>query len=204
MAVLRFYSDEVVNGRALQRAAKLYPQLSITTELCYNVELTGERVTEWWWYWWSEDAADVDSTANVKNVRCVKCVAWRFRTHLIFCLPHLIMHPSCHRFLPLSAAGCDGLQAEQKEVLLWLFRPPLQAEPLSEKSNLTEGSGEKLVEIGPRYCCTHATWPVSHAGALILSHTIYVPLYCKTRGLKIIGSIQNFSDNRNQFLFNCQ
>uniref|UniRef100_A0A3Q0RKU9 Phosphoribosylformylglycinamidine synthase n=1 Tax=Amphilophus citrinellus TaxID=61819 RepID=A0A3Q0RKU9_AMPCI len=39
---------------------------------------------------------------------------------------------------------------EQKEVLLWLFRPALQAEPLSEESNLTEGSGEKLVEIGPR------------------------------------------------------
>ena len=55
-------------------------------------------------------------------------------------------------FLLLSAAGCDSLKAEQKEVLLWLFRPPLQAEPLSEKPNLTEGSGEKLVEIGPRYC----------------------------------------------------
>uniref|UniRef100_A0A665UK54 Phosphoribosylformylglycinamidine synthase n=1 Tax=Echeneis naucrates TaxID=173247 RepID=A0A665UK54_ECHNA len=49
-----------------------------------------------------------------------------------------------------SAAGCESLNAEQKEVLLWLFRPPLQAEPLSDKPNLTEGSGEKLVEIGPR------------------------------------------------------
>lgn len=45
MAVVRFYSNEAVNGRALQRAAKLYHQLSITTELCYNVELTGECVT---------------------------------------------------------------------------------------------------------------------------------------------------------------
>lgn len=45
MAVVRFYSDEVVNGRALQRAAKLCPQLSVSTELCYNVELTGERPT---------------------------------------------------------------------------------------------------------------------------------------------------------------
>ncbi|KAA8589289.1 hypothetical protein FQN60_012654, partial [Etheostoma spectabile] len=86
MAVVRFYSNEVVSGRAIQRAAKLYPQLSITTELCYNVELT----------------------------------------------------------------GCQRLSAEQTEVLLWLFRPPLQAEPLSEEPNLTEGSGEKLVEIGPR------------------------------------------------------
>lgn len=43
MAVVRFYSDEVVDWRALQRAAKLYPQLSVTTELCYNVELTGEH-----------------------------------------------------------------------------------------------------------------------------------------------------------------
>ncbi|TNM87451.1 hypothetical protein fugu_005672 [Takifugu bimaculatus] len=86
MAVVRFYSDEVVDWRALQRAAKLYPQLSVTTELCYNVELT----------------------------------------------------------------GCSSLSAEQKDVLLWLFRPPLQEEPLSETPRLTEGSGEKLVEIGPR------------------------------------------------------
>lgn len=43
MAVVRFYSDEAVDWRALQRAAKLYPQLSIATELCYNVELTGEH-----------------------------------------------------------------------------------------------------------------------------------------------------------------
>lgn len=42
MAVLRFYSSEALIGRALQRAAKLFPHLSITTELCYNVELTGE------------------------------------------------------------------------------------------------------------------------------------------------------------------
>lgn len=45
MAVVRFYSDEVVDGRALQRAAKLCPQLTVSTELCYNVELTGERPT---------------------------------------------------------------------------------------------------------------------------------------------------------------
>ncbi|XP_043984966.1 phosphoribosylformylglycinamidine synthase isoform X1 [Gambusia affinis] len=86
MAVLRFYSSEALIGRALQRAAKLFPHLSITTELCYNVELT----------------------------------------------------------------GCEHLDAEQKEVLLWLFRPPLQAEPLSDQPRLTEGSGDKLVEIGPR------------------------------------------------------
>ncbi|MEQ2244811.1 hypothetical protein ILYODFUR_021000, partial [Ilyodon furcidens] len=85
MAVLRFYSNEALNGRALQRAAKLFPHLSITTELCFNVELTGG----------------------------------------------------------------ESLKAEQKEVLLWLFRPPLQAEPLSDEPKLTEGSGDKLVEIGP-------------------------------------------------------
>lgn len=86
MAVVRFYSNEAVRAQALQRAAKLYPQLSITTELCYNVELT----------------------------------------------------------------GCEMLRAEQREVLLWLFRPPLQAQPLSEKPNLIEGCRETLVEIGPR------------------------------------------------------
>ncbi|KAF7203424.1 phosphoribosylformylglycinamidine synthase isoform X1 [Nothobranchius furzeri] len=86
MAVLRFYSSEALNGRALQRAAKLCPHLSVTTELCYNVELTGS----------------------------------------------------------------ESLSAEQKEVLLWLFRPLLQVEPLSEEPNLIEGSEERLVEIGPR------------------------------------------------------
>ncbi|KAF7661868.1 hypothetical protein LDENG_00251470 [Lucifuga dentata] len=86
MAVVRFYSGEAVKGWGLQRAAKLYSQLSITSELCYNVELT----------------------------------------------------------------GCDSLRAEERDVLLWLFRPPLQTEPLSENPNLTEGIGEKLVEIGPR------------------------------------------------------
>nr|XP_061834267.1 phosphoribosylformylglycinamidine synthase-like [Nerophis lumbriciformis] len=85
MAVIRFYGDEV-KGRSIQRAAKLFPQLSITTELCYNVELTGR----------------------------------------------------------------DSLSAEHKEVLLWLFRPPLQAEPLSETTKLKEADGTKLVEIGPR------------------------------------------------------
>lgn len=48
MAVIRFYSNEVVNWRALQRAAKLCPQLSVATELCYNVELTGESLTHIW------------------------------------------------------------------------------------------------------------------------------------------------------------
>ncbi|KAG7260116.1 hypothetical protein CRUP_031399 [Coryphaenoides rupestris] len=41
MSVERFYSSAAVRGRALQRAAQLNPQLSITTEMCYNVELTG-------------------------------------------------------------------------------------------------------------------------------------------------------------------
>ncbi|XP_061744512.1 phosphoribosylformylglycinamidine synthase isoform X2 [Nerophis ophidion] len=85
MAVIRFYGDEV-KGRSIHRAAKLFPQLSITTELCYNVELTGR----------------------------------------------------------------DSLSAEHKEVLLWLFRPPLQAELLSEATKLKEADGTKLVEIGPR------------------------------------------------------
>lgn len=86
MAVVRFYSNEPVRARALQRAAKLYPQLSITTELCYNVELS----------------------------------------------------------------GCECLNNEQREILLWLFRPPQQPQPLSDESSLTEGSGGTVVEIGPR------------------------------------------------------
>ncbi|XP_034561977.1 phosphoribosylformylglycinamidine synthase [Notolabrus celidotus] len=86
MAIIRFYSPEAVRGRGLQRAAKLHPQLSIISELCYNVELT----------------------------------------------------------------GCDSLSPEQKQVLLWLLRRPLQDEPLSEEPQLTEGQGGTVVEIGPR------------------------------------------------------
>ncbi|XP_068449233.1 phosphoribosylformylglycinamidine synthase [Clinocottus analis] len=87
MAVVRLYSNEAVSGRAVQRAARLHPQLAIVaSELCYNVELT----------------------------------------------------------------GCERLSAEQKDVLLWLLRPPLQAEPPSDEPHLTEAGGGTLVEIGPR------------------------------------------------------
>lgn len=68
---------------------------------------------------------------------------------IVFCILLLFLF----LFLLISAVGCECLSAEQKEVLLWLFRPPLQTQPLSEKPNLTESSGEKLVEIGPRYVC---------------------------------------------------
>ncbi|XP_061153862.1 phosphoribosylformylglycinamidine synthase isoform X1 [Syngnathus typhle] len=85
MAVVRFYGGEV-KERSLQQAVKLYPQLSISTELCYNVELTGS----------------------------------------------------------------NSLSAEHKEVLIWLFQPPLQAQTLSETPKLKEGDGATLVEIGPR------------------------------------------------------
>ncbi|XP_020774474.2 phosphoribosylformylglycinamidine synthase [Boleophthalmus pectinirostris] len=86
MAVVRFYSNESVRARALQRAVKLYPQLSITTELCYNVEVS----------------------------------------------------------------GCENLKDDQRQILLWLFRPPQQSQPLSDKPSLIAGSGATLVEIGPR------------------------------------------------------
>uniref|UniRef100_UPI0037E9C471 phosphoribosylformylglycinamidine synthase isoform X1 n=2 Tax=Semicossyphus pulcher TaxID=241346 RepID=UPI0037E9C471 len=86
MAVIRFYSAEAVRGRALQRAAKLHPQLAIISELCYNVDLI----------------------------------------------------------------GCKDLSPEEKQVLLWLLQPPLQAEPLSEEPQLSEGGDGTLVEIGPR------------------------------------------------------
>ncbi|XP_077463249.1 phosphoribosylformylglycinamidine synthase [Stigmatopora argus] len=85
MAVVRFYGGKV-RGRSLQQAAKLHPQLSISTELCYNVELTGS----------------------------------------------------------------ENLSQEHKEVLVWLFRPPMQTEPLCETPKLKEEDGATLVEIGPR------------------------------------------------------
>ncbi|XP_072294418.1 phosphoribosylformylglycinamidine synthase [Eucyclogobius newberryi] len=86
MSVVHFYSNEPVQARALQRAAKLFPQLSITTELCYNVELT----------------------------------------------------------------GCENLKDDEQQILLWLFGPPQQSRPPSDKPSLTEQSGATLVEIGPR------------------------------------------------------
>lgn len=130
MVVVRFYSDEVVNGRALQRAAKLCPQLSVSTELCYNVELTGERPT-------------------ACHVIIMLIVQVRFFKH--FAVSYTKSTLPCRCFLLLSAAGTESLSAEQKEVLLWLFRPPLQAEQLLEKPKLTESPGNKVVEIGPRY-----------------------------------------------------
>lgn len=139
MAVVRFYSDEVVDWRALQRAARLYPQLSITTELCYNVELTGEH----------KEAPKVWMRQKCRaSIRRLKITTFR-----LFC--HVVLVS-----MWLSPAGCSSLSAGQKEVLLWLFRPPLQVEPLSETPKIIEGSGEKLVEIGPRYCYTHAVWKV--------------------------------------------
>lgn len=137
MAVVRFYSNEAVKGRSLQQAAKLCPELLITTELCYNVELTGETPRD----------AQMQMTYAL--------ILWSLQGFRLYFLHSFL--PSVFFFL-LTAAGCESLSAEQKEVLLWLFRPPLQAEPLSEKPNLTEASGEKLVEIGPRYDCTLEVW----------------------------------------------
>lgn len=64
MAVLRFYGNEV-KGRGIQRAAKLYPQLSIATELCYNVELTGKCMSVS-----SEDANDVIPLTEKQMLKC--------------------------------------------------------------------------------------------------------------------------------------
>lgn len=133
MSVVRFYSTEAVSGRALQRAAKLCPQLSVSTELCYNVELRGECPA----------ACRVVLIPIMGQARLCKQFA-----------PHA--YPLCPDFVVVVAAslllsGAQSLGAEQKEVLLWLFRPPQQTEPLSETSRLTEAPGSRLVEIGPRY-----------------------------------------------------
>lgn len=80
MAVVRFYSSEVVNGRALQRAAKLYPQLSIASELCYNVELTGECETACQ----MKMQEVVDSEEIVTTERHINSPCEDFPTHLLF------------------------------------------------------------------------------------------------------------------------
>lgn len=97
MAVVRFYTNEVVTGRALQRAAKLYPQLSITTELCYNVELTGEGAAACRLLMMTlitEGTEFMDSRAPVKNVN-PPCVAWRFSVYSVYPLCHDVIFSSC-------------------------------------------------------------------------------------------------------------
>uniref|UniRef100_A0A6Q2ZI38 Phosphoribosylformylglycinamidine synthase n=1 Tax=Esox lucius TaxID=8010 RepID=A0A6Q2ZI38_ESOLU len=121
MAVVRFYSKEVEKGRAAQTAAQLHPQLSITSEFCYNVELT----------------------------------------------------------------GAETLSAEQRDVLLWLFRPPLGTGELSDKPFLTGAERGRLVEIGPRLNFSTA-WStnavsicqstgLSNVTRVELSRRLYVP-----------------------------
>ncbi len=45
MPVMRLYRrEETGEGRVIRRIAQLYPDVTITTELCYNVELDGERI----------------------------------------------------------------------------------------------------------------------------------------------------------------
>lgn len=81
MSVVRFYSDEAVSGRALQRAAKLCPQLSVSTELCYNVELTGERPA----------ACRVIIILIIGQVRFCK----QFALHSTLMVLLLLLFPSC-------------------------------------------------------------------------------------------------------------
>lgn len=83
MAVVRFYSNEAVQGRALQRAAKLYPHLSITAELCYNVELTGECTPEKMWN-------VLVSETGVKNEKHSTCAPVSF-----FQFVHVLIVSSC-------------------------------------------------------------------------------------------------------------
>lgn len=42
MPVTRFYRrEEAGEGRVIRRIAQLYPEVTIATELCYNVEVNG-------------------------------------------------------------------------------------------------------------------------------------------------------------------
>lgn len=45
MPVIRFYrTEEEGEGRVIRRITQLYPEVTITTELCYYVELNGKRI----------------------------------------------------------------------------------------------------------------------------------------------------------------
>lgn len=139
--VMKLWGGGAYSGRP-SSTPNCQSQLSCATMWSWQVSVVTASM--------NEDANAVESKENVKMLDVY--------THTVkpwgFLFPFIPFPP----FSPLSAAGCESVSAEQKEVLLWLFRPPLQAEPLSEKPNLTEGSGEKLVEIGPRYDCTLAVW----------------------------------------------
>lgn len=44
MPVIRFYrKEDAVDGRVIRRITQLFPEVTITTELCYNVELNGSN-----------------------------------------------------------------------------------------------------------------------------------------------------------------
>ncbi|KAG5849998.1 hypothetical protein ANANG_G00077620 [Anguilla anguilla] len=59
----------------------------------------------------------------------------------------IILTEHCYN-VELSASA--PLSQDQKNVLRWLFSPPLQAEQLAEEPFLRAGPGEIVVEIGPR------------------------------------------------------
>lgn len=127
MAVVRFYSSEVVNGRALQRAARLYPQLSIASELCYNVELTGECETACQ----MKMQEVVDSEEIVTTERHINSPCEDFPTHLLFfffffSLLHIVIvsFRSLLQAARVSAqsrrrfsSGCFGLLCRQSRCL---------------------------------------------------------------------------------------
>jgi len=122
MSVERFYSSAAVRGRALQRAAQLYPQLSITTETCYNVELTGETICQ-----------DPET------------ILFKLFTYLFTYVLFQLSLPTPH------APGGEALSSPDRAVLTWLFQSPMQTEALSPEPFLVPQAGQRLVEIGPRY-----------------------------------------------------
>ncbi|XP_062308332.1 phosphoribosylformylglycinamidine synthase [Osmerus eperlanus] len=65
-----------------------------------------------------------------------------------------LQHPDLSIIMELcynvELTGPGDPSPEQREVLQWLFRPPLQTEQLSDQPHLVGGRGGRLVEIGPR------------------------------------------------------
>ncbi|XP_029939692.1 phosphoribosylformylglycinamidine synthase [Salarias fasciatus] len=86
--------------------------------------------------------------------------------------PHLLIQTElCYN---VELINDHVLAVGEKEVLFWLFRPPLQDGPLSEQSSLAEGDGGKIVEIGPRLnfstaWSTNAVSICKHAGLINIS-----------------------------------
>lgn len=158
MAVVRFYSNEAVKGRSLQQAAKLCPELSITTELCYNVELTGETPRD----------AQMQMTYAL--------ILWSLQGFRLYFL---------HSFLPSVFSSCLLLQAVRVWVLnRRRFSSGCFVHPCRQSHYQRSQTSQRLVgrnwwRLAPGMTALSKSdkWSLTHPMAQLLSHNGPYVLY---------------------------